>query len=70
MITVSTSISPREGTIYAWCPSCQGPQPCAHSQGTTDWQSTPVYTCRACGRVTHDPIIRLTVATLPLAHQS
>ena len=49
----------RDGDTYAWCPTCQGPRLCECQQGTTDWQTTPVYTCRVCHQVTHDPVIRL-----------
>jgi hypothetical protein len=52
----------REIATFAWCPTCQGPRACSPSQGTTDWQTIEVYTCRSCGRVTHDPLIRLTTA--------
>jgi hypothetical protein len=55
----------READTYAWCPTCQGPQPCERQQGTTDWQTTPVHTCRVCGQVTHDPVLRLIPAGQP-----
>ena len=70
MIPLPTSTGPRDGVTFAWCPSCQGPQPCAHCQGTTDWQTIPVYTCRACGRVTHDPVIRLTATPLSVTRRN
>jgi len=57
----------REGETFAWCPACQGPRPCERQQGTTDWQTTPVYTCRVCRQVTHDPVIRLMPMGQPLA---
>jgi hypothetical protein len=40
---------------YAWCPTCRRTRPCVRNLGTTDWQTTPVYTCRMCGRVIHEP---------------
>jgi hypothetical protein len=41
---------------YAWCPTCRRTRPCVRNLGTTDWQTTPVYTCRTCGRVIHEPV--------------
>ena len=40
---------------YAWCLTCRRTRPCVRNLGTTDWQTTPVYTCRTCGRVIHEP---------------
>jgi hypothetical protein len=56
--------------LYAWCPTCDGPRPCTIQQGTTDWQSTPVSVCRACGHVTHDPVIRLDLPASPAGSAS
>jgi hypothetical protein len=60
MTALVAPTSPRDVAVFAWCPTCQVPRACTPSQGTTDWQTTEVYTCRSCGRVTHDPVIRLT----------
>lgn len=42
---------------YAWCPTCRRTRPCVRNLGTTDWQTTPVYTCRICGRVIHELLL-------------
>lgn len=43
---------------FAWCPACRRTQPCVRNLGTTDWQTTPIYTCHRCGGVTREPVIR------------
>jgi hypothetical protein len=53
LIRSSSSSARRER--YAWCPTCRRTRLCVRDLGTTDWQSTPVYTCRTCGRVIHEP---------------
>jgi uncharacterized Zn finger protein len=59
MTSLALPASARQSEPFAWCPTCRGPRPCTLSEGTTDWQAVPAYTCRECGHVTHDPIIRL-----------
>jgi hypothetical protein len=60
MLERSTAAAPasRETNLpaapRAWCHACRRWQPCAHHQGTTDWQTTPVFACLACGQVVHD----------------
>ena len=49
---------PEERESHAWCPTCRRSQPCVRNLGTTDWQALPVYTCRSCGRVIHEPVLR------------
>jgi hypothetical protein len=59
-----TMMLTEEGEPHAWCPRCRCTRPCTLDVGTTDWQTTPVYTCRTCGWVIHEVALR---ALAPLA---
>lgn len=49
---------------FAWCPSCKSTQHCVRNLGTTDWQTTPIYTCQRCGVVIHEPVLRVCVRAI------
>jgi hypothetical protein len=45
-----------------WCPTCRRQRPCTRHPGTTDWQSSPVHTCLACGQVIHEATLASPIA--------
>ncbi len=45
---------PPQPEPYAWCLACRRSRPCVRNQGTTDWQTVPVYTCCTCGQIIHE----------------
>ena len=65
-MTLSPNVTqPPRPEPYAWCPACQRSRPCVRNQGTTDWQTTPIYTCRSCGQVTHETVTGIVAVPPP-----
>jgi len=56
---------PPQPEPYAWCLACRRSRPCVRNQGTTDWQTTPIYTCRSCGQVTHETVTGIVAVPPP-----
>ena len=49
-------VHPPQPGPYVWCLACRRSQPCVRDQGTTDWQTVPVFTCCTCGQIIHEAV--------------